>query len=457
MVAFVQRAIQTTAALSYFGVSLSENMEMTDEGYLICKNAVVGRTGVQRYRFSDLPQDEARELEIDAAPEDLIDLYREPEFVFADEFLATLEGKPVTDQHPRELLTIDTHDLHDCGHIMRPRRGDVPLDSGDWPILADLMLTDKALIQKVHNGLRQLSLGYTFHIARDGNRILQVDMRGNHVAVLRAGRAGREACIQDEALPQETYNMAVTLGNIFGSWFKSNAATLTDEQAAEAIRLQHQATTAMDAAAKSKDEKTDEAREKKKEKEGGEGKDGKGGKGKDEEESDIERARRGRKGTDGKGKGKDDDDDDDEDDDEETRERKRRRREGQADDEQDPLELDVEDRNKPAAPGMDAAAVAFDMVEDLFSALRPAVAKSKDKAVRGAYTDALRDFRAIQGGYGADARGRRTDGITRAQGGYAAVSSAAGARGHDAAAGSDEGGDITTQMKSAYDRIRNGK
>ena len=78
----------------YYGTRLSENISRREpEGYLICLNVPVARTGVQEY----LPQ----ELDMPSGP-GTIPVWRPPEEVFAPECIASYEGMPVTDNHPPE-------------------------------------------------------------------------------------------------------------------------------------------------------------------------------------------------------------------------------------------------------------------------------------------------------------------------------------------------------------------
>lgn len=65
-------------------------------------------------------------------------------------------------------------------------------------MLADLFITDADLIEKIEAGeLRQLSCGYNYELHKRRKQILQVDIAGNHVAVVPVGRAGPPAAIKD--------------------------------------------------------------------------------------------------------------------------------------------------------------------------------------------------------------------------------------------------------------------
>lgn len=186
-------------ATAYYGVKISPNVVTTDEGYLIFKNAIIARTGFQRYKGSELPENEIENAGIKVNPDDDIDVYRSPEEVFSKSTIASFNGKAVTDNHPPDLLDIETHADYQCGHMMNVRKGPGPLENGDWPLLADIQVTDKNLIMKYQGGIRELSCGYTYHLVKDGDKLLQVDICGNHVAVVPNGRAGPLVKIQDAA------------------------------------------------------------------------------------------------------------------------------------------------------------------------------------------------------------------------------------------------------------------
>jgi Uncharacterized protein conserved in bacteria (DUF2213) len=188
-------------AVGYFASHISDNLLETPEGYLIAPGCVIARTGFQTYDVRDLPQEAARDLGVDVSdPMAKIDLYRPPEEVFHPETIASAEGKPVTDQHPPDF--VDPHNFSEYarGHIQNVRKGVEPLDSGDWPLLADVVITAEPLLSKVKNGVqRDISLGYDYSIRRDGEKICQCDMVINHNAIVPKGRAGPEARINDAA------------------------------------------------------------------------------------------------------------------------------------------------------------------------------------------------------------------------------------------------------------------
>ena len=169
----------------YYGTELSPNQIETAEGFLICKNVPIARTGMQEYT--------ARDLMLDGDPERMIKVNRYETDVFEPAALASFEGKPVTDGHPPEEVEPANFASYAKGHIQRVRR------EGDF-MVADLYINDPILINDVRNGIkREVSCGYICEYTADGDGYKQSKIRGNHVAVVPRGRAGHEVAIKDES------------------------------------------------------------------------------------------------------------------------------------------------------------------------------------------------------------------------------------------------------------------
>lgn len=174
--------------IAYYGTDISPNKTETVEGYLVCRNVPIARTGAQEYT--------ARELMLDGDPERPVVVDRRPEDVFEPAVLASFEGKPVTDGHPPENVGPENYTAYSRGHVQNVRR------EGDF-IVADLYINDKALASDIQNGVkREVSCGYTCNYVPDGAGYRQERIRGNHVAVVPRGRAGHEVAIQDHAAEQ---------------------------------------------------------------------------------------------------------------------------------------------------------------------------------------------------------------------------------------------------------------
>ncbi len=180
---------------AYYGSRISPNMTRTPEGFLICHNVPIARTGWQEYL--------GREVGLTDRPDDVIQVYRTSEEVFSPATVASFEGKSLTDGHPSGgEVRPDNYSSLEKGQVTNVRQGSG--ESADL-LIADLIAKDPKLISDIENEVkREVSCGYdcTYTPTEDG-KYLQARIRGNHVAVVESGRAGDRVSIQDEKPKQE--------------------------------------------------------------------------------------------------------------------------------------------------------------------------------------------------------------------------------------------------------------
>lgn len=158
---------------------LSKHRCKTPEGYLICTDAILARTGKQTYRKNEIFKDSDDETEIEVD--------RTEDEVFSPQTLASFENKPVTVEHPDEDVNVHNYKEYAVGFVRDVRRGEV---DGQPVILGNLVITDEQTIQEIENGEHtDLSCGYDCDIADEPNPC-QRNIRGNHVALCECGRAG---------------------------------------------------------------------------------------------------------------------------------------------------------------------------------------------------------------------------------------------------------------------------
>ena len=189
--------------MHYYGTRLSENLSVRQpEGYLLCLNVPVARTGTQEYMPGELGLTGNEQLTMNneqlsvSAENGLIPVYRPEEEVFAPETMASFEGMPVTNDHPPDGVDVSNIRALQKGHAHNVRRG-----SGEESdlLLADLIITDPALITAIlEEGKREISCGYTYELCMENGQYIQRKIRGNHVAVVDAGRAGSRVSIKDQ-------------------------------------------------------------------------------------------------------------------------------------------------------------------------------------------------------------------------------------------------------------------
>lgn len=173
----------------YYADRISDNMSRREpEGYLICINVPIARSGTQQYQQDELGQDGDR----------MITVYRPEEEVFSTETMSSFEGMPVTNDHPDDPdgVNIDNWHFLNKGHCEHVRRG----TGKDRDLLiADLVINDPQTIEDVENGKREISCGYTYELCEEDGKYVQRQIRGNHIAIVDRGRAGHRVCIKDSA------------------------------------------------------------------------------------------------------------------------------------------------------------------------------------------------------------------------------------------------------------------
>ena len=174
-------------AISYYGYTISPNQLETGDGFLICRNVPIARTGKQEYLGT----------EVDKPEEQMVTVIRPEEEVFSDAAIASFEGKPFTDDHPPVLLDADNAAAYTKGHVQNVRRG-----SGEWKdyLVADIHVHDAGTIQEIRDGKREISCGYRCEWEENPDGTMtQRNIRGNHVALVDSGRAGARAAIMDSS------------------------------------------------------------------------------------------------------------------------------------------------------------------------------------------------------------------------------------------------------------------
>ncbi len=217
--------------MPYYGNRISENIAIRQpEGYLICQNVPVARTGMQEYA----PQELGRE------GNEMIQVYREESEVFSPATIASFEGMPVTNDHPGSDVDANNIRVYQRGHVQNVRRGQG--DQSDL-LLADLVITHPDLIEAIQNGKREVSCGYQCEYQEVNGKFYQRAIRGNHVAVVDQGRAGPRVAIKDQR-PAQGKERSTSMspkpnsaGGILGKIFKAFAQDAEPEELDAAGKL----------------------------------------------------------------------------------------------------------------------------------------------------------------------------------------------------------------------------
>lgn len=208
---------------AYFGSRISDHILKTPEGFLICKDVPIARTGTQQYRGCEFGGPVA---------DGIYNVQRPEAEVFDRAAVASFEGKPVCDEHPEEDVTPDNYGRYMKGVCRDVRRGDGDLSNC---LVADLVIYDADLINKIEAGKREISCGYDclWNPTSDSSYD-QLEIRGNHVAVVDRGRAGHKVAIRDTADDEKGgIKMSKSLiGRILRALARDESTTPEDMEAA---------------------------------------------------------------------------------------------------------------------------------------------------------------------------------------------------------------------------------
>lgn len=175
----------------YSPASLSEHIQLTPEGFLICLDVPIARAGDLLYGPEETPITPGHGPTV---------VTRTIEDIHAPETIASFEGKPVTLNHPMggDFVTPENWKHLAVGTVQHVRPG-----SGEDAdkLLADLLITDSSAIIAVQSkALREVSCGYEANFIEEApGKGRQTNILGNHVALVAAGRCGAECAISDHA------------------------------------------------------------------------------------------------------------------------------------------------------------------------------------------------------------------------------------------------------------------
>ncbi|MFT4184431.1 MAG: DUF2213 domain-containing protein [Rhizobium sp.] len=164
----------------------------TGDGYLVA-DARIARTGIQNYLGAEIGRPEMPTVRV----------YRPGAEVFSEDTLRSAAHRPVTNEHPPEMVTSENWKKYSVGQT-----GDEIAGEGIF-IRVPLMVSDEAAIQDIESGKQELSAGYVCDLdftagltpAGEAYDAVQKNIRINHIAIVRRGRAGSKVRIGDVAAP----------------------------------------------------------------------------------------------------------------------------------------------------------------------------------------------------------------------------------------------------------------
>jgi len=183
-------------------VSIVDRLEIGDQtetpdGYLAV-NAKIARMGHYQYLRGEIGDTEGN-------PNELVDVYRPEDEVFDADAMASFAHKPITLNHPKDAVG-----KTNWRQYSRGMSGGRVVRAGDF-LEIPMVVNDGEAISAIAAGTRELSAGYSAEItvgdgiAPDGKpyRAIMSNIRGNHIAIVKNGRAGSQCRIGDAAWPVE--------------------------------------------------------------------------------------------------------------------------------------------------------------------------------------------------------------------------------------------------------------
>ena len=215
--------------------SIGPRRHLTPEGFMICEAVPIGRTGIQQYSRDQVP-------EVPAGFGGIVDMERPADEVFRPRTIASFEGKPVTNDHPYSGgIGPENYRELSIGHVQNVRRGAHPDED---LLLADLFINDPKAIRDInHGGKREVSCGYDHDVVVvDRGRGRQVNIIGNHVALVDQGRCGPRCAIGDTGKVRAN-DRRMTMAKNFISDLISKAFMAKSKDELDAIRQEAEGVT----------------------------------------------------------------------------------------------------------------------------------------------------------------------------------------------------------------------
>lgn len=154
----------------------------TADGYLVA-DVKCARTGIQIYTGNEVGRPDMETVRV----------YRPESEVFARDSLSSYAHKPATNDHPRgRMVDAETWKADAIGAI-----GDQIVRDGDH-VSVPLIMMDANAIRDYESGKREVSMGYSAELVFDAGTTedgeaydaIQKNIRINHIALVKKGRAG---------------------------------------------------------------------------------------------------------------------------------------------------------------------------------------------------------------------------------------------------------------------------
>lgn len=188
----------------YTTMSLGDKRHVTPEGFVVCLDVPMARTGEMLYGPEETPVHSADGISG-------VTIRREADEVFRPDTILSIIGKSVTNDHPEDNVTPETFKDWEVGTVISARRGEGVM--GDL-LLGDIIIKEPNAIQDVLNGKVEVSCGYDADYEELSPGVgRQKNIYYNHLALVDKGRCGPRCAIGDYQ-PEELEDMAKKTGRI---------------------------------------------------------------------------------------------------------------------------------------------------------------------------------------------------------------------------------------------------
>jgi len=166
-------------------------------GFLTAK-VTLSRIGIQQYM--------GMELGLKDRMNDMINVMRHPEDVFDTDSINSFTNLVVTDDHPSGTITID--------NVKRLQKGTVSHVQAQRDSLQGIItITDALLIDEyLKKKKKQVSVGFSYDLIPECGTYMgmdyeykQINIKANHLAVVKAGRCGEQCKIGDKIMNEIVY------------------------------------------------------------------------------------------------------------------------------------------------------------------------------------------------------------------------------------------------------------
>lgn len=208
---------------------LSDRIHRTPEGFLVCEGVPFTRAGDFLYGPGELTTLDGKKANDWTATRPTM-LRRTIDDINNPLTIASFQGKSVTIGHPRGFVNPHNVRALEVGTMQNVRAG---TGADADKLFTDLLIKDAAAIAAIESGeLREVSGGFKFDFKETAPGYgEQREIRGNHLALVKAGRCGPVCKINDAAMEIPDMKPSL-LARLFGKPVSEIEATIAADEAA---------------------------------------------------------------------------------------------------------------------------------------------------------------------------------------------------------------------------------